>query len=70
MPLAAILLSPRGEIVRVTTISALVALMGLGGAAAWAGGAPRLRGALRMLFWGSLAMGLTALVGKLSGAMI
>ena len=26
--------------------------------------------ALRMLFWGSLAMGLTALVGKLSGAMI
>ena len=51
-------------------ISALAALMVLGGAAAWAGGAPRLRGALRMLFWGSLAMGLTALVGKLSGAMI
>lgn len=70
VPLAAILLSPREEIVRVTTISALAALMGLGGAAAWAGGAPRLRGALRMLFWGSLAMGLTALVGKLSGAMI
>jgi len=70
VPLAAISLSPRGEIVRVTTISALAALMVLGGAAAWAGGAPRLRGALRMLLWGSLAMGLTALVGKLSGAMI
>ena len=70
VPLAAILLSPRGEIVPITTASALVALTLLGGAAAWAGGAPLLRGALRMLLWGSLAMGLTALVGKLSGAMI
>jgi VIT1/CCC1 family predicted Fe2+/Mn2+ transporter len=70
VPLAAILLSPRGELGAVTTVSALVALTLLGGAAAWAGGAPILRASLRMLFWGALAMGLTALVGHWSGAMI
>ena len=70
VPLAAILLSPRGELGAVTTVSALVALTLLGGTAAWAGGAPILRASLRMLFWGALAMGLTALVGQLSGAMI
>jgi VIT1/CCC1 family predicted Fe2+/Mn2+ transporter len=70
VPLAAILLSPRGELGAITTLSALVALTLLGGAAAWAGGAPILRASLRMLFWGALAMGLTALVGHWSGAMI
>ena len=70
VPLAAILWSPMGELGSVTTLSALAALTGLGAAAAWAGGAPLLRGGLRMLFWGALAMGLTALVGRLSGAMI
>lgn len=70
VPLAAILLSPRGELGAVTTVSALVALTLLGGAAAWAGGAPILRASLRMLFWGALALGLTALVGQWSGALI
>jgi len=28
------------------------------------------RGALRVTFWGALAMGLTALVGKLFGAVV
>ena len=70
VPLAAILLTPRGQLGAVTTLSALAALTALGGTAAWAGGAPVLRGSLRMLFWGALAMGLTALVGRMSGAMI
>jgi VIT1/CCC1 family predicted Fe2+/Mn2+ transporter len=70
VPLAAILLTPRGQLGAVTTCSALAALTALGGTAAWAGGAPVLRGSLRMLFWGALAMGLTALVGRMSGAMI
>jgi VIT1/CCC1 family predicted Fe2+/Mn2+ transporter len=70
VPLAAILLSPQRQLGACTTISALAALAVLGAAAAWAGGAPLWRGGLRMLFWGALAMGLTALVGKLSGAMI
>ena len=39
----------------------------LGGLAAATGGASPLRGALRVCFWGSIAMGLTAAVGKLFG---
>lgn len=70
VPLAAVLLSPREALGRIATVSALLALTLLGGAAAWAGGAPLRQGALRMLMWGALAMGLTALVGRLSGAMI
>ena len=65
-----ILLSPVGQISLITTVVALLALMALGGLAAWAGGAPIRSGSLRMLFWGALAMGLTALVGKLFGASV
>lgn len=39
----------------------------LGGLAAVTGGASPLRGALRVCFWGTIAMGLTAAVGKLFG---
>ena len=47
-----------------------MALMALGGLAAWAGGAPIRTASLRMLFWGGLAMGLTALVGRIFGAAV
>jgi VIT1/CCC1 family predicted Fe2+/Mn2+ transporter len=45
--------------------SALVLLAGLGAVAAHLGGAPPRRGALRVAFWGMLAMGASALVGRL-----
>lgn len=45
----------------------IVLLGALGAVAAAAGGAPPLRGAARVCFWGSIAMALTALVGKLFG---
>ncbi|MFZ0406972.1 MAG: VIT family protein [Cyanobium sp.] len=70
LPLLTILLSPVGQISVITTVVALLALMALGGLAAWAGGAPIRSGSLRMLFWGALAMALTALVGKLFGATV
>ena len=48
-----------------------IALLGaLGAVAARTGGAPALRGATRVCFWGVLAMGLTALVGKLMGISV
>jgi VIT1/CCC1 family predicted Fe2+/Mn2+ transporter len=46
---------------------AIVLLGTLGAIAACAGGAPALRGAVRVCFWGSIAMALTALVGKFFG---
>jgi len=39
----------------------------LGGVAAHLGGAPLLRGALRVAFWGAVAMGCTAAIGRLFG---
>lgn len=51
----------------VTTATTLLTLTGLGAVAALLGGASILRGAFRVTFWGALAMGITALVGRLMG---
>ncbi len=47
----------------------LVLLVVLGGAAARLGGAPIVTGAVRVTFWGAVAMGCTALVGRLFGTV-
>lgn len=70
VPILTILVSPQGHIAQVTTATALLVLITLGGLSAYAGGASISRGALRMLFWGGLAMGLTAAVGRLFGAAV
>ena len=44
-------------------------LLVLGGVAAKVGGAPVGKGAMRVAFWGAVAMGCTALVGRLFGAV-
>ena len=49
--------------------SSLVFLALLGGIAARAGGAPIITGAVRVTFWGALAMALTAAVGRLFGVV-
>jgi VIT1/CCC1 family predicted Fe2+/Mn2+ transporter len=51
-------------------ILAIVLLAVLGATAAFAGGASPLRGAARVCFWGTLAMTLTAVVGKLFGIAV
>ncbi|HEU5050462.1 MAG TPA: VIT family protein [Gemmatimonadales bacterium] len=50
--------------------TSLVLLAILGGLAAHAGGAPRWPGALRVTFWGALAMAITAGVGALFGTRV
>ncbi len=47
--------------------ASLLFLVTLGAVAARAGGAPILRGAIRVAFWGALAMLVTAAVGRLFG---
>lgn len=49
---------------------ALIFLAVLGALAARVGGANMGYGAMRVVFWGALAMGLTALVGKIFGVML
>ena len=67
VPIATVLLSPSAWIAQLSCATALVTLVILGGTAAYAGGASIVKGALRVSFWGALAMGLTAGVGKLFG---
>jgi len=67
MPLLMMFGAPQSRLVPIVFGSTLVFLAGLGSLAALAGGAPIWRAAIRVTFWGALAMGLTALVGTLFG---
>jgi vacuolar iron transporter family protein len=66
--LAALL--PAGSLTLAVVGVTLMLLLVLGGVAARLGGAPLARGALRVAFWGAVAMGCTAAVGHLVGAVI
>jgi VIT1/CCC1 family predicted Fe2+/Mn2+ transporter len=50
--------------------ASLALLFVLGGLAARLGGASALRGALRVGFWGAVAMGVTAAAGRIFGAVV
>jgi VIT1/CCC1 family predicted Fe2+/Mn2+ transporter len=70
IPIAAALLAPSARVAEVSSATALVTLVILGGTAGYAGGASIAKGAMRVAFWGALAMGLTAGVGRLFGAAV
>jgi len=67
LPLALVLFVPEGSLVPTVAGASLVCLAVLGGLAARVGGAPVLAAAARVVFWGALAMGLTAGIGALFG---
>lgn len=61
---------PRAQLTLMVTVSALILLSVLGALAAKVGGAPLWKGALRVTFWGALAMGVSALIGRLFGTTV
>ena len=67
MPLLTAAVVPAAILIPVVSGTSLVFLAILGGLAARVGGAPVTAGAMRVTFWGALAMGLTAGVGALFG---
>ena len=67
LPLMVAWLVPIAQLIPIVAFSSLVFLALLGGLAARAGGAPLTTGAFRVTFWGALAMGLTAAVGRVFG---
>lgn len=69
-PMAAAMLAPHQWVGASITVTALLVLAALGATSAYVGGAPMARAAWRVVFWGALAMGMTALVGRLFGANI
>jgi VIT1/CCC1 family predicted Fe2+/Mn2+ transporter len=64
------LLLPTGILTLGVVIVTLGLLLILGGAAAKFGGASITKGAIRVVFWGAVAMVCTALIGHLFGAVI
>jgi VIT1/CCC1 family predicted Fe2+/Mn2+ transporter len=69
LPIAAFLLVPTNARTVAVVVSALLALVTLGIAGARTGGAPILRAALRVCVGGGLAMGVTAVIGRLVGGI-
>ena len=67
MPLAVAAIAPEARLIPLVSGSSLLFLALLGGLAARAGGAGVLLGAMRVTFWGALAMAVTAGVGALFG---
>ncbi len=65
LPIIAALLSPPTRVELLVWASTVAGLLLSGALAAYAGGAPVLRGALRVGFWGVLAMAAASLIGRL-----
>ena len=69
-PLIVTALAPETSLLYAVAVASLVVLAVLGALAAWAGGARIAPGALRVTFWGALAMGVTAGAGTLFGTVV
>jgi VIT1/CCC1 family predicted Fe2+/Mn2+ transporter len=70
MPLLVTAMAPAPALIPLVSGTSLVFLALLGGVAARAGGAGMVMGAVRVTFWGALAMALTAGVGALFGTVV
>ncbi len=70
MPLLMVVIAPASVLVPLVSAASLGSLALLGAIGARAGGANMLRPTIRVTFWGALAMGLTAGIGKLFGTVV
>jgi VIT1/CCC1 family predicted Fe2+/Mn2+ transporter len=70
LPLAMAWLAPLESLPSIVSAASLAFLAVLGALGARAGGAPVLKGVARVVFWGALAMAVTAGVGKLFGTVV
>jgi VIT1/CCC1 family predicted Fe2+/Mn2+ transporter len=69
-PLIFVLAAPSGRIIPVVAVGSLLCLAVLGYLGARTGGAKVLHPVLRVTFWGTIAMALTALIGHLFGTVV
>lgn len=70
MPLLMVVVAPANLLVPLVFAASLCFLALLGAIGARTGGAHVLRATLRVTFWGALAMGITAGIGKLFGTIV
>lgn len=70
LPVLVALLAPFETMIYIQYGSALIFLMTLGAFAARSGGSPVWKSVLRITFWGTVAMGMTAWIGHLFGVNV
>lgn len=70
LPLLIVMLVPDSTLLWAVSVASLIFLALLGSVAARTGGAPVRRAALRVTFWGALAMASTAAIGAIFGVAI
>lgn len=70
VPLIVAAVVPSKLIILSVVVTTLIALAGLGALGAYVGAAPKLRATLRVLFWGTAAMTITAGVGYIFGVNV
>jgi len=70
LPLLVAFVAPASVLGPVVAVTSLVFLGGLGAIAARTGGAPVRKATLRVMFWGAIAMAITAGVGKIFGTVV
>jgi VIT1/CCC1 family predicted Fe2+/Mn2+ transporter len=70
VPLLAVILSPQSMLLWTTMVVTAVALIVLGALGGWTGGSGLVRPAVRVVFWGILAMAVTSGVGYLFGQVV
>lgn len=70
LPLLVVLAAPGNIVIWATAIASLVFLTLLGAVSAKTGGAGAWKAAVRVTFWGAMAMAVTAWVGALFGAVV
>lgn len=69
LPLSIAWVAPLSDLIGAVAFFSILFLVLLGGIAARAGGAPIVKAAVRVGFWGALAMAMTAGVGRLFGVV-
>lgn len=69
LPLLVAWWAPHSQLIMLVALFSLLFLALLGAIAARIGGAPIIKAALRVMFWGALAMALTTAIGRLFGVV-
>lgn len=70
LPLLVVVISPMSHLALIVSTASILFLFSLGILSAIAGGANIVKAALRISFWGALAMGITATIGHFFGAVV
>ncbi len=70
LPLLTVVLVPSRLLIPIVSLVSLLCLAALGAIGAYVGGSSAATGIARVTFWGAIAMGVTAVIGKLFGTVV